>query len=184
MYYTTATFPPLILYSGYRAHGEELHMRTTTSHSASRITALVLALAAFICLCACSAKPGQKTTDSIKDINEYIKDLTEVDIGDYFAEAEMDSKKSSSEESANIRIRLNEDTVEKVREILDMKTARGSDTIDTIPGYQDHPYALEMKKMNLTDHYKRVVSGRNVKSRPVNFYIAENDGEYYVFIFS
>lgn len=96
----------------------------------------------------------------------------------------MDSKKSSSEESANIRIRLNEDTVEKVREILDMKTAGGSDTIDTIPGYQDHPYALEMKKMNLTDHYKRVVSGKNVKSRPVNFYIAENGGEYYVFIFS
>lgn len=159
-------------------------MRTTTSHSASRITALVLALAAFVSLCACSAKPGQKTTDSIKDINEYIKDLTEVDIGDYFAEAEMDSKKSSSEESANIRIRLNEDTVEKVREILDMKTARGSDTIDTIPGYQDHPYALEMKKMNLTDHYIRVVSGKNVKSRPVNFYIAENGGEYYVFIFS
>ena len=161
-------------------------MRTVSSHITSRILAVILALSAFVSLCACSALTGKKeeTTDSIKDINEYIKDLTEVNIGDYFAEAEMDSKKSSSEETANIRIRLNENTVEKVREILDMHTARGSDTIDTIPGYQDHPYALEMKKMNVTDHYIRVVSGKNVKSRPVNFYIAEYGGEYYVFIFS
>ena len=159
-------------------------MRTGSPHVTSRILTIVLALAAFVSLCACSARPGKNTADSIKDINGYIKDLTEVDIGDYFAEAEMDSKNSLSEETANIRIRLKENTVEKVREILDMKTARGSDTIDTIPGYQDHPYALEMKRMSVTDHYKRVVSGKNVKSRPVNFYIAENGGEYYVFIFS
>ncbi|MBR3465094.1 MAG: hypothetical protein IKH23_08455 [Clostridiales bacterium] len=158
-------------------------MRTVSSHITSRILAVILALSAFVSLCACSALTGKKeeTTDSIKDINEYIKDLTEVNIGDYFAEAEMNSKKSSSEETAKIRIRLNENTVEKVREILDMHTARGS---DTIPGYQDHPYALEMKKMSVTDHYIRVVSGKNVKSRPVNFYIAEYGGEYYVFIFS
>ncbi len=158
-------------------------MRTVSSHITSRILAVILALSAFVSLCACSALTGKKeeTTDSIKDINEYIKELTEVNIGDYFAEAEMNSKKSSSEETANIRIRLNENTVEKVREILDMHTARGS---DTIPRYQDHPYALEMKKMSVTDHYIRVVSGKNVKSRPVNFYIAEYGGEYYVFIFS
>lgn len=161
-------------------------MSTLSSGTTNRILAVVLALAAFVFLCACSALKGRKEskTDSIKDINEYIENLTEVDIGDYFAEADMDSKRSSSEETANIRIRLNENTVEKVREILDMRTARGSDTIDSIPGYQDHPFALEMKKMNVTDHFIRVVSGKNVKSRPVNFYVAENDGEYYVFIFS
>ena len=38
--------------------------------------------------------------------------------------------------------------------------------------------------MNVTDHYKRVVSGKNVKSHPVNFYIAEKDGKYYVYGFA
>ena len=160
-------------------------MRTTTK-TVSRITALVLAFSAIICLCACSTLPGQKQAPvtSKKDISDYIEELTEVDIGDYFAEAEMELERSASKETANIRIRLNENTVEKVYEILGMRIEKEPEPMAPIPGYQDHPYAVEMKKMNVTAHYKRVVSGKNVKSRPINFYIAEKDGEYFVFVFS
>ena len=161
-------------------------MRNNTSHITVRIPVLAIALAAFLSLCACSALPGkhQANVTSKKDISDYIEELTEVDIGDYFAEAEMELKNSFSEETAKIRIRLSDNTVEKVYEIMDMRIEKEPEPMEPIPGYQDHPYAVEMKKMNVTAHYKRVVSGKNVKSRPVNFYIAESEGQYYVFVFS
>ena len=81
----------------------------------------------------------------------------------------METSKTSTGVSAFIKIRLKDDTVEKVREVLGKTTAKEDEPMEPIPMYQDHPYALELKKMNVTDHFKRVVSGKNVKSHPINY---------------
>lgn len=159
-------------------------MRIHTTNTAGRITALILALAALASLCACSLKPGKKTTDSPKEISGYLKDHIGVNIGSYFEEAEMEYENTDSKETANIRIRLNENTIEKVEEIAGMHMAKEADPMSPVPGYQDHPYALEMKKMNITEHYVRAVAGKSSKSRLFDLYIAEDGGTYYVFVFS
>lgn len=164
-------------------------MRNVFSHITRRVLAVMLAFVAFASLCACTVvKYGQDQLDkpdaSLKAINDDIYELAAADIDPYIKDSEMETSKTSTGVSAFIKIRLKDDTVEKVREVLGKTTAKEDEPMEPIPMYQDHPYALELKKMNVTDHFKRVVSGENVKNHPINYYIAEKDGKYYVFVFA
>ena len=160
------------------------------SHITRRILVVVLAVFAFVPLCACYVKydrgqgQGQKPDNSLIGVSDDILELAAADIDPYIKDSEMETSKTSTGVSAFIKIRLKDDTVEKVREVLGKTTAKEDEPMEPIPMYQDHPYALELKKMNVTDHFKRVVSGKNVKSHPINYYIAEKDGKYYVFVFA
>ena len=164
-------------------------MRNDFSHITRRVLAVLLAVAAFASLCACTVvKYGQDRLDkpdaSLKAVNDDIWELAAAEIDPYAYDSEMETSKTKTGVSAYIKIRLKDDTVEKVREVLGKVASKEEEPMEPIPMYQDHPYALELKKMNVTDHYKRVVSGKNVKSHPVNFYIAEKDGKYYVYGFA
>ena len=147
-----------------------------------RILAIILAASAIASLCACSLIGSTKTIDSKEKINSYIMELMDVDIGDYFAENEMELTKENSEEYAMIRIRLKPDTVEKVEEILGMKISKDPGDY-VIPGYQDHPYAQELKMMEQRSHFQMFTSGNRVKTRDINVYIAKDKGGYYLYIF-
>lgn len=147
-----------------------------------RILVLILAAAAIASLCSCSLIGSVKTIDSKEEINDYIVRLTGADIGDYFAENEMEIKKENFEEYAKIRIRLMPDTVEKVEEILENKISKDPGDY-VIPGYEDHPYAQELKMMEQRSHFQTFLSGNRVKTRDINVYIANDNGVYYLYIF-
>lgn len=135
-------------------------------------------------LCACSFFNTTKTTTDPKEISNYIKDLTGADIGSYFDECEMEIKKENSEEYAKARIRLTENSIEKVDEILSMHIGKEEGNASTIFGYQDHPYAVELKKMHVTTHFQMFTSGNKVKTRDINIYLAQDGDDWYFFMFA
>ena len=149
-----------------------------------RILAVLMSALVIASLCACSLFNTTKTTTDPKEINNYIKDLTGADIGSYFAECEMEIKKENGEEYAKARIRLNENTIEKVDEILSMHIGKEEGGVSPIFGYQDHPYAVEVKKMNVTTHFQMFTQGNKVKTRDINIYLAQDGDDWYFFMFS
>lgn len=156
------------------------------SHITRRVLVVVLVVA-LMSLCGCYVKYGRdKRADnnSLKVVHDDIWELAAADIDPYIYDSEMETSKSETGVSSFIKMRLKDGTVEKVRSVLGKVSSREEDPMAPIPMYQDHPWALELKKMEVTDHYKRVVSGDKVKSRPINYYIAEKDGKYYVFGFA
>ena len=149
-----------------------------------RILAVLMAALVTASLCACSVFNTTKTTTDPKEISNYIKDLTGADIGSYFAECEMEIKKENSEEYAKARIRLTENSIEKVDEILSMHIGKEEGGVSTIFGYQDHPYAVEVKKMNVATHFQMFTSGNKVKTRDINIYLAQDGDDWYFFMFA
>lgn len=147
----------------------------------SIITVLLLAAVCLTSFCACT---GKRTSNSKKAVNKYLKNLIDVDLTEYTVEAEMEITKKNSEEFAHIKIKLKERTADKVEEILKAKTLRDDKIPSDISKYQDHRYALEMKRINLVSHYMMTLPGGGSKNaRPLDIYVADNGYDYFVYLY-
>lgn len=147
----------------------------------SIITVLLLAAVCLTSFCACT---GKRTSNSKKAVNKYVKNLIDVDLTEYTVEAEMEIRKKNSEEFAHIKIKLKDRTSEKVEEILTANTLRDEKIPSDISKYQNHSYALEMKRLNLVSHYMKTLPGGGTKkARPLDIYVADNGYDYFVYLY-
>lgn len=166
---------------------------------ARRSIALILALVSIASLTACTGtrgrnrgeRPGDRTvsmalrTDDTKEIDKYLSGILGFDFGEYTKEAEMELNDMSKDGYAMIRILVKDDRVEDLKAFMEENLGKGQEyTNDLIPGFQDHEYVLELKQMTPVSYHTRFRQGTDIKSIPGYFYLAEDNGNTYLFIFA
>lgn len=161
-----------------------LDMNTNKAAVKVRITAVILMVSCLFSLSSCYKEPVIEKSNSNSEINEYIEELVGIDLSPYMAESEMEVEKGN-DEFAYIKIHLVYKTEAKVTEILKKETRIDDNPVIKIPAFKNHPYAIELKKMDLTGHYIQVKEGK-LLSRDINIYTTrnpDNHNDRYVFIF-
>lgn len=150
--------------------------------TAVRMTAVMLTFVCLFSLCSCQKTPTIEKSYSIYEVNNYVRDFLDIDIGPYIAEAEMEIEKGDSE-YARIKIHLMLNADAKVTEILKAKTHVDDSPFIKIPDYKGHPYARELQDMDVYAHYIKVIQGKVASSRDTDIYTvsAENGGYVYIF---
>ena len=146
------------------------------------MAAVMLIFACLFSLCSCHKTPTIEKSYSVNEVNKYVKDFLDIDIGSYIAEAEMEIEKGDSE-YARIKIRLVTNADKKVTEILKANTHVDDSPFIKIPDYKNHPYALELKDLDVYAHYIKVVQGKLTGSRDTDIYTASTERGGYVYIF-
>lgn len=157
-------------------------MNSCKTSLAVRMTAVMLTFACLFSLCSCHKTPTIEKSDSVYAVSNYVKDFLDIDFGGYIADAEMEIEKGDKE-YARIKIHLIKNADAKVTEILKANTHVDDSPFIEIPRYKDHPYALEMKEMDVYAHYIKVIQGKIAGSRDTDIYSASTERDSYVFIF-
>jgi len=126
-----------------------------------------------------------KMNEKCKQTVEYVKSLFEVSFEEKILDADMELVSSPDEEdTARIRMKIPKDSVASVEKEL-QKVIEEGESVDasSIPRYQGHLYAEELKKMSIRRRYYLFTTGKIAKTRDINIYLAENDEYGYIYIF-
>ncbi|MDE7062789.1 MAG: hypothetical protein K2O73_06055 [Lachnospiraceae bacterium] len=119
------------------------------------------------------------------DFITYTEKLLNIEWQGCIETAVGDVKVADWEEYANIRLKVKEGAEETVINILKDRCGQGFDfSSHTIPGYQGHKLAEELRNSDIQSIWKVFMEGRRVKTRCVYIYVTQDNAEgMYVYIF-
>ncbi|MDE7434819.1 MAG: hypothetical protein K2N01_03200 [Lachnospiraceae bacterium] len=119
------------------------------------------------------------------DFIAYTEKLLNIEWQDCIETAVGDVKVADWEEFANIKLKVKEGAEEKVISILKNGCGQSLDfSSHTIPGYQGHELAKELKNSDIQSIWSISMEGRRVKTKNVYIYMTlDDEGDMYVYIF-
>ncbi|MDE7434816.1 MAG: hypothetical protein K2N01_03185 [Lachnospiraceae bacterium] len=120
------------------------------------------------------------------DFIAYTEKLLNIEWQDCIETAVGDVKVADWEEYANIKLKVKEGAEEKVINIIKDRCGKSRDVSShTIPGYQGHELADELRNSDIQAIWNVFMEGKRVKTRCVYIYVTlDNEGGMYVYIFS